>query len=73
MLPGTKPVLLPEHRYRSRLESGEIEINASPIMDLVATIRNSGDITSQDVLALRRAVFGDARVWPHEAEALFDL
>lgn len=48
-------------------------MNASPIMDLVATIRNSGDITPQDVLALRRAVFGDARVWPHEAEALFDL
>jgi hypothetical protein len=44
------------------MESGEIEMNASPIMDLVATIRNSGDITSQDVLALRRAVFGDARV-----------
>jgi hypothetical protein len=55
------------------MESGEIEMNASPIMDLVATIRNSGEITSQEVLALRRAVFGDARVWSHDAEALFDL
>ena len=62
MLSGAKPALLPEHCSRGRMESGEIEVNASSIMDIVATIRNSGDITSQDVLALRRAVFGDARV-----------
>ncbi|MCC2098903.1 MAG: hypothetical protein KDJ29_18570 [Hyphomicrobiales bacterium] len=48
-------------------------MNASAIMDLVAAIRRSGDITAQDVLELRRGVFGDTRVWPHEAEALFDL
>ncbi|MDP4594278.1 MAG: hypothetical protein NWT00_06905 [Beijerinckiaceae bacterium] len=48
-------------------------MNASAIVDLVTRIQSSGDITSSDVLSLRRGVFGDERVWPHEAEALFDL
>lgn len=43
------------------------------IIPLTQAIVRSGNITEQDVLALRRSVFGDGDVLPLEAEALFDL
>ncbi|MGE3245521.1 MAG: hypothetical protein AB7F96_00630 [Beijerinckiaceae bacterium] len=47
--------------------------NPSPIIDLVTLIESTRHISYEDVRALRRCVFADERVWPHEAEALFSL
>ena len=41
--------------------------------ELIGRLRASGAITAEDVLALRRAVFGDDQLSRAEAEALFDL
>lgn len=43
------------------------------IVTLAVDIAKRSEITSADVLSLRQSVFGDARVWPDEAQALFDL
>lgn len=48
-------------------------MNRVNIVELVEQIFRSNTITADDVLALRRSVFGDERVWPHEADALFAL
>jgi len=48
-------------------------MQASCIIEVVEKVSRSGDITTDDVLALRRQVFGDGKVHPYEAEALFDL
>lgn len=48
-------------------------MQSSKIMELVGSIERSGTVTPDDVLALRRAVFGDALVTRQEAEALFAL
>ncbi len=48
-------------------------MKAMAIKDLVTTIARSGRISGDDVLALRAGVFGDEKVWAHEAEAIFDL
>ena len=53
--------------------AGDYTMNSSPILNVVDSVIRSDDITPTDVLALRRAVFGDAVVSLHEAEALFDL
>ncbi|MEZ5838887.1 MAG: hypothetical protein R3D02_00080 [Hyphomicrobiales bacterium] len=46
---------------------------AAPIDDQVTALIASGRITADDVLPLRRAVFGDAFVTPEEGERLFAL
>lgn len=43
------------------------------IVTLAMDIAKRGEITSADILSLRQSVFGDMRVWPDEAQALFDL
>ncbi len=43
------------------------------IVTLALDIAKRGQIVSDDVLRLRQSVFSDARVWPDEATALFDL
>jgi len=43
------------------------------IVTLAMDIVKRGEVSASDVLTLRQSVFGDGRVWPDEAMALFDL
>lgn len=43
------------------------------IVTFAMDIAKRGEITAKDVLTLRQNVFSDARVWPDEAQALFNL
>lgn len=46
---------------------------ASNLIDAAARVKQTGRITADDALALRRMIFGDMAVTPSEAEALIDL
>jgi hypothetical protein len=43
------------------------------MIELIGKLQASGAVSAEDVLALRRAVWGDGRISPAEAEALVDL
>ncbi len=47
--------------------------NQMPLGELLNTVQFKGEITDQDVLAIRRAVYGDAVITSNEADQIFAL